>query len=396
MLKLRAYLAAIGVASCVLAACDGGGGQRHGPVPTPGVDDDEASLLAQLPPLDNPYARKALALRAEVEAANIRDLETLWATLDAILAPMPEPSRIDLVERTRAKLRDDRDVLQPLFIALERDRSGSVPLVTSLRKLVGTGQVTGILDDAVTFWLNQPAANNVFVQRNFTALRPQHNEITVLKTLLIYGNVVARNQDNLETLGSEQHWNDRIQLFYPAALPPGRELEVMRVALFWRLAGAAYLMIPNAGFVFGGNFVASRCRGVDCSAFLSEATYSPRWSTMMLEYTWRELRGEQLSGAEAAQRENLVRQNLLQPLLERYVAVDVSGGEALEPGDIVLWRGALQHTAMYLHRFPSDPPDVFVAIDDTRREDKTFEGVHVRRMQLAQPDSRTYVLRRRL
>lgn len=348
---------------------------------------------------DKPIAvQRAFAIQTQVEQGNRIDLEWLWDSFRRKTASLSTQEREELVETLLKKIEKDKSsftaISQILADPKTEDR-GSTELRTSLAKLIGE---QGILANAITL-ANSDEKTFLFKQ-SFKTTQPTHNQITVLKTLLVYANLAAAQQENLtQTMVAGKH---RLQLFYPTSVPSKLEpAAVSQLGLYCQLPSQAQqFYIPNAGFVFGGDFIHGTCRGVDCSAFLSYCTNSrERLSTMVMEYTWRELHDGvgSFSEMELEIRKDFLAHWGMQAALEEYEALEL-GKDTPHPGDIILWRwntekGRSGHVVLYLEAGSSEGN--FLGIEATRADDKTKEGIVSGMQSFRRPNADTYILRRK-
>jgi len=220
--------------------------------------------------------------------------------------------------------------------------------------------------------------------------------ITVLKTLLIYAKVEAADQANLTELIENERLETKVQMLYGTPLPDSLDPKLTdSITLSCVAPKSKRLFIPNAGYVFGGNFVEGKCRGIDCSSFVSQCSESRvRMSTLYMDYLWREIReGETAFTAdEKVIRKELIEQYKLIESTRDFQAIDTDMSR-LQPGDLITWRkGAGGHTAIFLS---SKSANVFVAVEANRADDKSKEGIEVNDFELVQEGKRTTVLRRK-
>lgn len=374
----------------------------------PYLETEEAIdvLLDRLSLLDNVYIRKAVVLKKEVDAANFLDLEILWNHLQRDLADLLTPENVEGYKTALiAKLKTDKTI----FVALKKEldskqgeEKGSIPLRTSLVKLIGTDKHSGIFDDAIKMLQEEGVR---LLQKHPREIKPTHNKITVLKTGLIYANLVIRKLDNLEKflafLGEER----RLQLLYPANLPKSLDPKsVNSLGLFARIGETeCQVFVPNAGFIFGGNFIESRCQGVDCSAFVSYCTESKvRLTTMVMEYTWRELvhGAGSFSEKERPVREEFLEKYQMAEALNEYDAVKPSSVTDLLGGDLIVWRwneggSRAGHVVLFLAAVEGTTENEFYGIEANRKDDKSVEGILIGGFRLFKENRDLYTLRRK-
>ena len=345
-----------------------------------------------------PSVQKALVLKRQVETSNTWELGFLSKRLEGRLAKLSQAEETGLVRLVRARLAEDRKTfaaIQTALAKLPQSERGSVELRTSLNKLVGSEKQSGILADASALLEGDR------FPRNLLEPAPRHNRITVIKTLLLYANVAADGAQNLDALARCDEWG-RMQLLYPAEIPKGIDADTAeRISLVCNFPRPKTLMIPNAGFIFGGTFQNGVCRGVDCSAFLSHCTDSSvRLSTMVMEYTWREAKDgvKAFNEKERAIRNEFLDKWGMREALREYEAIAPEPA-LLRPGDLVIWRwtGANDvrqgHVVLVLETGPH--AGEFSGIEANRDDDKSKEGILVGSFSLSRTNAETYVLRRR-
>ena len=135
----------------------------------------------------------------------------------------------------------------------------SIELNSSLKKLVGIEGYSGILQDMMDakYWGYYFDQQNIF----FT---PKNNEITVAKTLGIYLTLTLQGLENI----GENSVLSSLNFAYPAAYQghaPCNGLPSTSLFLGTDEAGISGVLIPNAGFVFGGNLIQGELKGTDAS-----------------------------------------------------------------------------------------------------------------------------------
>lgn len=122
---------------------------------------------------------------------------------------------------------------------------------------------------------------------------------------------------------------------------------------------------------------------------------------MVLEYVWRELANGpgSFDPKELAARDEFLKDWGMKAALEEYAAVSPAPG-SVRAGDLVIWRwtqangGREGHAVMHLAPVPGSPGEFF-GIEANREDDKSLEGIVVRRLPLARAAAETYVLRRK-
>lgn len=351
------------------------------------VHEPTQEELERLRHSSNPFLRDAVRLKLTADRNNETDLRILLNRF----SKDPIDDVRGFSRRLRAKLSRDLNQAKTMFeLAHNGDEPfGSIPFRTSLGKLIRSrssadDSISGILEDARTLF-NRAKVDLVRGQMpRDTEIR--HNKITVLKALLLYMVMTRNDRSNLQDFASLV---DRLHLVYPESIP--REIPRKRFASFGLFTGDRGIVFPNAGYVFGGDPVDGRIKGIDCSAYLSMATDSSvRLFTAYLEYAWLYAQGR---------RDELDRNVLdnyfhygLGATLSEYEALDVGSVDDLQAGDLVVWRGDHSgHVSMYTGLTVGDE---FVGIEATRKDDKSMEGLHFVRQSLFVEGLATYAFRR--
>lgn len=363
------------------------------------------TIVSGLSQTKNPYIQKALFLKTEVDQANESDLEILWRELQSNFGDfMSDEEKEKMRNKLISKLQIDREMF--IFLKKELDSKtgaerGSIPLRTSLVKLIGTEKYSGLLDDAASMLASEPGIS--FLEKHLNDIRPTHNKIAVLKTLLIYANLVVKDQENVGELLKNLEAERTIHLLYPANLPQSLDQKTFKALglLLRNEDSGCSVLVPNSGFIFGGDFIDGKCKGIDCSAFLSYCTEaSSRLSTMVMEYTWRELvyGPAAFSEKELSVREEFLVEWGMAQALKEYKAISPSSTGDLEEGDLVIWRWneatpgqRSGHVVMFLGPMNESS---FYGIEANRKDDKSKEGILIGKFILLREKIDTYVLRR--
>lgn len=356
------------------------------------------------------YIEKALLIKKTVDADNRNDISILESLLQDQLKTLSDEERAKLVQRVIAKLKADKSTFIQIKAALDAKPKtdyaarGSYPLRTSLGKLIGTKQYKGILDDVIE-WLSASPKDNPLYGDNLESLKPTHNKITVLKTLLVYTNIVLRDQNNLTAFAKEHNIGDRIRLCYPTQYPDHLKKQwVGQLGLHCDTEQyPKRIFVPNAGFIYGGNFFEGKCRGVDCSAFISHCSDS---SIRLWTGAWEEIAkyylisSDTLTAAKKEKRQTLLEADWFQKGISEYRAVDTQGGESIQPADIIVWRwttesgGRAGHVVMFLES-NKEKDGEFLGIEANRFDDKSREGLLISSFKLKRTNADTFVLRRK-
>jgi hypothetical protein len=348
------------------------------------------------PSLDSAaIARRAIDLSTQVQAANQKEIEWLWDRVQTKFSVLGENDQAAFIRALRVQLAAERETLTKAKAALAAAKKGTPDLATSLGKFIGTAERTGILQDAEALVPDSKARNFFYQPKN--SLKPKNNEITVVKTLLLHAWALQEKASSVESLPDALD-SSKLQLAYPAPVPDVAAADFDKAVLY--CAKTNSLLVPNAGFIFGGVFIDGKCRGIDCSAYQSYCTAaSKRLSTMVMEYTWRELHdGKKAFDADELKiRDEFYSDWGLKEALEEFEAIDPQKAK-LEVGDIVIWRtpavkSKTGHTVMYLE--PGKDESEFIGIEVNRQDDKSLEGFITKPSQLERLNSATYVLRRK-
>ena len=268
---------------------------------------------------------------------------------------------------------------------------GTPALRTSLGKLISSGRddsgrsLTGLYEDAAEFYEQY----GLFLRRGHRPpVELRHNTITVVKLLLFY---MHKLRDRMATGNEEGPAPVHLQLLYPERFPDEIDPDLYRDLTLYS-AGTGRVYFPNAGYIYGGNFVGNENKGIDCSAYLSKATGSSvRMSTWYMSVAWLVDRGrsEEVDPAILDEFTGLG----LEQTLEEFMAVDPVSDD-LKPGDLVVWRedSGGGHVTMYTGLGRGNR---IIGIEATRADDKSKEGLLFVSHELQADDAATYVLRRR-
>jgi hypothetical protein len=350
------------------------------------------------------YVRKALEIKEKVEHANYKDIHKL---LDLLREAYPgvETSKglpEDIIAAVLKRIEGDKELLKAYKQCLDAQKGalrGSCPLRTSLDKLLGGAAYPGILDKSLRM-LRESIID--FRTAKVDGRHPYDNVITVLKNTLYYLLLEAKYCNHFKDLKVAF---GKMKLFYPAILPevPEFKSKILACGLYDELdGGVSCLQIPNAGYVFGGDWIGGKkCRGVDCSSFVSYVTNSStRLITEWMELIWRHKNNESFEGLEKKRLESFLKSPGASTLNE-YEPIDFTKDPSLlHQADLVVWRTPLKnsrsgHVAMFLC-WSNPERDEFLGIDASRADDGNLEGVGIRLFKLNREGYRTYVLRRTL
>ncbi len=315
--------------------------------------------------------QKALALKSEVEQANEKDLLLGWEQLNKNLEANGM-SWENLKTLTEAKILNDKNTLIEVKATLDaatKEERGTPELRTSLQKLLGTKSLTGIFDDALDALKKASSKDDLNPQTQ----KASHNKITVLKTLLIY---MAHSTGNREQTACTLK---NMQLVYPAAFPSNVSKDKIQDVV---LCQDNNLNVPNAGYIFGGTTKDGKCKGIDCSTFVSICSDSKtRLTTMGIEYVWKSLTNFNFSEEDLKTKDELFNQWGFANAASEFEAISETAQP--RPGDLITWRwknasgsGRSGHTAIYLEPIKGKP-DSFLGVEANREDDKTKEGIMI-------------------
>jgi hypothetical protein len=359
---------------------------------------EDPALIARLLAHPAPHVRRAAELKVQVDRHVRADL----ARLANELRSRPPTPPAELLAAARALLGRERDALTDLKASLDTqtgEARGQADLRTSLGKLLGNGTYSGILDDAAALL---DSTGERLAAGALPEPYPRHNALTVTKAAQLALVMAATGQ----RLAAMPELVDGLELLYPARIPASVPDELASAPAF---TGSRALLVPNAGYVFGGAAIDGRVRGFDCSAYLSMATESSvRLSTGVMEFAWREMRGDSFAedDPDGRLRAEMRGWGLAEAELEYEAVTGADGGPValadLRPGDLVVWRYPRSyptrsgHVAMFAAAgVPNGAAGEFLGLEATRADDKSREGVLVRGFDLEPNDAFTLVLRRR-
>jgi hypothetical protein len=366
----------------------------------------------------SPAAQKALSTYVELRDKNSHDLKEL-STVLAKHAVSPQ-AVIQVIA-------SDKQILSELQNQLTHAGGqwhDNYPLYSCLAKFLGTAEETGIYDDAVQLLTKHPEILKGDLSA-FGPKGPQAREITLIKTLMLYGVIVAYNCANLTRLEDIC----KVQILYPTPLFPETTKTIYDDETkqnLWQLVSKVRLsshdpvlkepvvMFPNAGYVFGGNLFAAatpwRAQPMgDCASLMGyiygfEVPNHPRWrfSTRYCEQVCRwhtdNIVPDLTDEYDAA---------VLPQMYKHYIPVAV---QDLQQGDLIIWRPVtitdeamstkVGHMALFL-AFGSAPNRVII-LDLKRESDGKIEGITIREVNLHRPGLydeehkfKTFILRRK-
>ncbi len=372
-----------------------------------------------------PEIQTALKLREELNHASVNDLEILSQEIKKSLSRLDENGKKLFFDELKTKLSVDKKIFSDIKGEMDKkvgfEKKGPFAFQFSFAKITGfknskMEEFSGILDDALILLKEDPQ----ILSKKVTDLHPEHNQVTVLKALLLYSNIVAKNGKNLNVLAETCPDFKKLRLLYPAGAPkwlldstePEYNDQLEKVALFCNKGGLNKgLWMPNHQYVYGGNmfmgedsgeeisdfskletFKKAYCRGADCSSLIAYCTRSQRTSTKFMGIAARESLKQPLTDEE--------KKFYKEYNLDKYAA-DFTIFEAkskddlklLKGGDIVLWPSKA-HTVLFVEP-DSENKERFLALELTRRDDKKEEGFMAKFQTLVDEKSATFVLRRK-
>ena len=255
----------------------------------------------------------------------------------------------------------------------------SIALSSSLKKLVGTLGYSGILKDMMEtkYW------DYYFDQQNASFV-PQNNEITVAKTLGVYIFLALQGLETVE----EYSLLSQLKFAYPATYEgeaPCNSLPSTSLFMGKDEAGISRMLIPNAGFVFGGNLIQGELKGTDASGFIAYVTNTSRASTMLYAD----------AGIYSAALQNGLKEvpsSEVGRILDSFNFITTGD---MKPGDVLVWRSPSSGSAGVFVERVEDSGEVYT-LGANRYDDKSFEGVGVQKRLLHVDGFATYILRSKL
>ncbi|CAJ0632032.1 4266_t:CDS:2 [Entrophospora sp. SA101] len=187
------------------------------------------------------------------------------------------------------------------------------------------------------------------------------NQITVLKTALIY----------LAFLTGKWKWDREgriLDLIYPASfgtLSSQQKSIALKTVLCQNHNNKDEVILyqPNSGYVFGGNFFGTICRGLDCSSFVSYCVdSSARLGTWHMKLIYEKLLNDENKDVNDA---------VVKKTFSEFEAIEIRENidNIIQKGDIVIWRGSSGHTAIF-KEWISKSKQTFLGIDNNRMDDK--------------------------
>ncbi|CAJ0925160.1 20568_t:CDS:2, partial [Entrophospora sp. SA101] len=207
------------------------------------------------------------------------------------------------------------------------------------------------------------------------------NQITVLKTALIY----------LAFLTGKWKWDREgriLDLIYPASfgtLSSQQKSIALKTVLCQNHNNKDEVILyqPNSGYVFGGNFFGTICRGLDCSSFVSYCVdSSARLGTWHMKLIYEKLLNDENKDVNDA---------VVKKTFSEFEAIEIRENidNIIQKGDIVIWRGSSGHTAIF-KEWISKSKQTFLGIDNNRMDDKSREGIGFTTFQLYKDNRKTF------
>ncbi|MBN9565014.1 MAG: hypothetical protein J0G29_02810 [Alphaproteobacteria bacterium] len=397
----------------------------------------------------NPILARAVNVMQTMSQANERDIETLQAAFTTqmgkpqILIPqnlydfaqqtipnfkLPEGAKavIENASSDEAQIAiagvliEKHEIMSSRDCYMKEDPSNTgttFELRSSVNKLLGTSQFSGILDDTVTMILNEYNTDQWL--QNLTA-----NRMTVAKYALYY---LLEAAQMLRTALSESDTSSEetaqlspefalrnLNLVYPAQYT--FEGTNCRMTLKDTSLEGSYnidknvrtLLVPNAGYVFGGNLVYGKIKGLDCSSFVSYVANSTvRMSTYLMAQAAIAM-GAPFSESDIGWPMSDVEKVEVQIISREFDLVQDQNN--IQPGDLITWRSPKAgHTAVFMSWPKTSLQEVrpdgsahpiyntthFVGIDANREDDKSKEGVNEGIFSYERNGRKTFALRRK-
>jgi hypothetical protein len=233
-----------------------------------------------------PWLQKALRMEREAADSNKHDLMILWKDLRTNLDKLREEEVADRLKRIKERLHSDYEILRKV-----NTRGTASVYSVAMGELVGDRYRRGLLQEAGD--LLESKKGPLLLKDGPEALPkpPAHHEIAVVKTLLLYANVIATDEENLTKYVRERGLYNKVQMLYPVTNGKSIPSSVAKVALVTKGKSNLCLQLPNSGFVFAGELVNGQCRGLDTSSFtqlclpseskLNSAGFDSLWRSMM-------------------------------------------------------------------------------------------------------------------
>jgi hypothetical protein len=323
----------------------------------------------------NQYFKIANDIAEYTSNANNHDLALLR---QKVLAAGISP---EVVTKALNMMMIDKTILSSYYNTLKQRGIGSIPLLTSLKKLT-----EWTFDAAVQILeKNDFSLNNGYL----AGKEPEEFEMTIIKTMLLYLYFASTGQKDVIT---------ELKMIYPATLPT--ELAILDSTLIDNYDDHPILWVPNAGYVYGGQMLYEGdywiSRGIDCSAYafwVSYYYYNPPSDDEVLDpstkgasMAWHYYKQLPFKENSSLTNQDLKEALIASPdafILDNYEPVEL---ENIEPGDLVFWRKynsnldkyTFGHVAIF-HEWIEEPKR-FYGFEAAR--DYNFDGVNIEHVDL--------------
>ncbi len=366
--------------------------------------DSSPSAISQ--DYGNAVYQRAFTCVKPAELKNQLDLHFLFTTLKTFQEKNPDQQEVffeNLRRQGLTTLKADFEQATQAVATLSRAQKLQVlsfELRTSLIKLVGDGpivkgEIIDLQDSQGLYRSSYDLLSQVpsLCDLDPEVLKPKNRQITVLKTLFVVL-VKIINHDCMTDL------DQNLDLFYPASFPLSEDPDIhhalkclKQTSFYFKQALTEDFFIPNAGFVFGGDYFGDYFRGADCSAFVAKILGLPRFSTWHLEMLWKALMNPS--------NQEFLQDDSIRALVPHFQAVELNANAPLElkKGDLVVWRSpsGAGHV-VFFGKFMQESPDqmepyYFEGVDLSRTDDGSVEGLRCREFKLIQENRLVYVLR---
>jgi hypothetical protein len=312
-------------------------------------------------------SRTFVALSAN-EWGNRSDLSGLWAPVHVL------EDDSSLREEVLALLNRDLPFYQA---ALSCDVNAGthaspwwMPWRSGLKKIVGfdtkEGHVTGLIEDAIALVESQPTLKALFSDDIAEVSGQPANVVTQLKTLGLYIDFVQRQHRGFSVMRGQ--FPVMLGHFF-APYTGGKNCHAEHLPSTALVRGSEdALMLPNRGFVFGGNNVYDQFFMGDSSSWVSYLTQSSqRLSTAVV-----------CAAVEPIANQSSDMQEYVDIFNGDFQSVSL---EDMQPGDMLAWCGAPKHAAIVVGWADAAHTKVY-ASDNRRADSKAYEGPELREIEL--------------
>lgn len=347
---------------------------------------------------DHPWAQKFIGIYDQINLGNKEDLKKLTDKIEEV-SEGKEPKSISV--QVLEKLKKDKALsinLKAKLIEEGKKYADHWPLFTGLGKMIGTDQVTGMYDDAMT---RIGHSSDILFDVNRKGLFG--NQFPVLKTIGLHSLLTLRG---LDTLSGEDAEDIRsiLNIYSPNVIFEDA-INSKKIAQDISLSdtsaeGVVTLWKPSATYEFGGNDANHLIW--DCSSLLANITgCSWRFSTSHQEMAWR----YQMSELDMfALLQTDISQGMWAEFNDKFKAVYPD--DELKEMDIIVQRkyksdnvSCAGHTGFFVGHDPINSSNILLA-ESNRFDDKSYEGIGIRSVPLYRPEEdgfywRTFVLRQK-